>query len=1505
MKFGYSRLLCLVLTTVLLISQLPLVSSVEAASGSVTVTKVVNPTQITEGEEAEIQLDVIGSPDVTVIKPNDIILIIDRSGSMAADYGPNNGEDKMKNAKNAAKGFIDLVDFTKHRVGIVDFASDEKSFDLSDNPTELKNYIDKITAGGGTGTRDAIALAQELLRNHRAEAQPVIVLMTDGQATEPSPDSYARQVALEQANSAKGEGVVFYTIALLLPNENPDTSAPNLLLKDMATTAHHHHFVLGSVGLAEIYAAIVDEIGLASAYNVKVTDTVAPEFEIVPNSYQDNIPQPIVNGNTLTWTFNELKKDALSFKYKIRHKLGSNTGLISVGAEDIHVKYDDYLGVPHEYDVRNPKIEVKYKAPIITSIVKDSGPFEGGESVVITGENFRPNVKVKFGKNFAPSVQFNSSTELIVTTPAGVPGTVEVTVINDDGQTATGAYNYYAVPVISKVTPNEGPLAGNNEVTIQGNYFLTGAQVKMGEKTADVISITPTKIVVKAPATSIPETVAVEVTNSDGLSAKLDAAYSYILGPELVSVSPNEGLTTGGESVTLTGSRFKTGTKVYFNNKVVPSTYVNDTTITILTPSWSKAEAVTVKIVNPDGQFIEQAEGYTYKWPKPEITSIQPNEGFTTGDTLVTLNGSNFLSGAKVYFNDTLVTQTTFYSGSVIKIRTPKWSNAESVNIKIENPDGQTALVEKGYNYILPPPPPAPIISSVSPDHGLITGGTEVLVNGSNFINGAKVKLKDQEIATTFVSSTQLKITTPVWASAEIVDVTVTNPDGQAVTKAQAFSFETPPPPPAPEITSITPNEGKLDGGLVITITGANFDTTAKVYFNDTLIQYTVYSKTQIKAVTPKWVLPGAVDVKVINDDGQVALLEKGFNYLTPPAPVLSSISPTTGLVTGGTLVTVNGSNFVNGVKLTLGNQEIPVIFVSATQLKFTTPEWQTAETVDIRVTNPDGQTDDLPQAFTFETPPPPPPMELTNVSPNEGEMAGGLLVTLSGKNFDSGAKVYFNDTLVQSTFYSSSTIKLKTPKWSISGTVDVKVVNSDGQSSVISNGFNYLAPPPPPAPILTSVTPNTGLITGGKVVVVTGNNFVNGAKINVGGLEVATTFVSATQLKFTTPAWQSAETVDIRVTNPDGQTAVLPQAFTFETPPPPPPVKLTSISPNEGEMAGGLLITLVGENFDTAAKVYFNDTQVQATVYSSGQIKARTPVWTTSGPVDVKVVNGDGQSSTLSGGFNYLAPPPPPPLELTSVSPSEGELTGGLLITLTGKNFVSGAKVYFNDVLLQSTTYSSTQIKANTPSWTQPGTVTIKVVNPNNESVELVNGFTYKEPPTPEVQSVTPNQGELTGGLVITLSGNNFDTGVKVYFNDSLVQATRYSSTQIKVSTPKWTVAGPVDIKVVNSTGKSVTVPSGFTYLAPPPLPSPVITSLSPTEGPLTGGTLITITGQNFVTGAQVYFNDTLIQSTVYSKSQIKARTPRWTVAEPVNIRVVNPDGQSSEVIINGYTYK
>jgi hypothetical protein len=83
--------------------------------------------------------------------------------------------------------------------------------------------------------------------------------------------------------------------------------------------------------------------------------------------------------------------------------------------------------------------------------------------------------------------------------------------------------------------------------------------------------------------------------------------------------------------------------------------------------------------------------------------------------------------------------------------------------------------------------------------------------------------------------------------------------------------------------------------------------------------------------------------------------------------------------------------------------------------------------------------------------------------------------------------------------------------------------------------------------------------------------------------------------------------------------------------------------------------------------------------------------------------------------------------MALTGVSPHSGPITGGTAVTLTGTNFVSGAKVSFGGAVAVVTSVSATTIGVNTPAHKQGG-VNVVVTNPDGQSSTLTGGFTYKK---------------------------------------------------------------------------------------------------------------------------------------------------------------------------------
>jgi hypothetical protein len=178
-------------------------------------------------------------------------------------------------------------------------------------------------------------------------------------------------------------------------------------------------------------------------------------------------------------------------------------------------------------------------------------------------------------------------------------------------------------------------------------------------------------------------------------------------------------------------------------------------------------------------------------------------------------------------------------------------------------------------------------------------------------------------------------------------------------------------PAPAPIVSAVSPNSGTMNGGTSVIILGSNFQSGASVSFGGSpASSVTFQSSTQLQAVTPAHAA-GSVDVQVTNPDGLSGVLPAAFTFTsaTQPAPQITNISPTSGSTTGGTLVTVNGSNFLNGALVAFGGVNSPnVTMTSSNQLVAVTPA-HPAGIVDISVMNPDGQVGTLSGAFNYQSP--------------------------------------------------------------------------------------------------------------------------------------------------------------------------------------------------------------------------------------------------------------------------------------------------------------------------------------------------------------------------------------------------------------------------------------------------------------------------------------------------------------------------------------------------------
>lgn len=238
-----------------------------------------------------VKLSLTATPDI-ISNPTDIVLVLDRSGSMAGSA--------MANLKNGAKAFIDIIDEATDgtqdgqigsgsRIAIVSFADTAaKDTQLITSVSDLKAAVDNLSARGSTNHADAFAKAVELLTPPSLNAQ-VIVMFTDGKTN-------ARSDPAHIAAAARAAGAVIYCIGLS-ESDQVDASA----LKDWASKPDSSHVVItpNDAELEELFKDLARNISKPGTTDISVTDKISPCLGITSVSLPLKITATLVDSNTV------------------------------------------------------------------------------------------------------------------------------------------------------------------------------------------------------------------------------------------------------------------------------------------------------------------------------------------------------------------------------------------------------------------------------------------------------------------------------------------------------------------------------------------------------------------------------------------------------------------------------------------------------------------------------------------------------------------------------------------------------------------------------------------------------------------------------------------------------------------------------------------------------------------------------------------------------------------------------------------------------------------------------------------------------------------------------------------------------------------------------------------------------------------------------------------------------------------------------------------------------
>jgi hypothetical protein len=330
----------------------------------------------------------------------------------------------------------------------------------------------------------------------------------------------------------------------------------------------------------------------------------------------------------------------------------------------------------------------------------------------------------------------------------------------------------------------------------------------------------------------------------------------------------------------------------------------------------------------------------------PRLVHLWPNMGAVEG-TLIDLYGSGFpINASTCVFNRSVYVWPLAMNSTWMRCMAPYWPQVETVPVAVSFYSNQTMTFEaRSFTYW------TATVSSLSPTYANTSGGTEVHLYGTGFVDRPTLtcRFRSMNVSRTadvissgnmssyaassddfqarslittpgvlfayssawFVSTTEVACISPVFAPSDnvLVDLSLNGID--YVPQAQVFAFV---PSTSIQVFSYFPVLGRSSGNIPINISGYGFGFgTVGCMFDDTLIPATIYSPNQIMCVGPRRPDKYTSTIRVTSYlNNRIWQQSEPFKFLSVAEPSSTTVVPLLGKLEGGYTITLIGTNFVN-----------------------------------------------------------------------------------------------------------------------------------------------------------------------------------------------------------------------------------------------------------------------------------------------------------------------------------------------------------------------------------------------------------------------------------------------------------------------------------------------------------------------------------------------------------------------------------------------------------------
>ncbi|MCA9514567.1 MAG: IPT/TIG domain-containing protein [Myxococcales bacterium] len=468
----------------------------------------------------------------------------------------------------------------------------------------------------------------------------------------------------------------------------------------------------------------------------------------------------------------------------------------------------------------------------------------------------------------------------------------------------------------------------------------------------------------------------------------------------------------------------------------------------------------------------------------------------------------------------------------------------------------------------------------------------------------------------------------------------------------------------------------------------------------------------------------------------------------------LERIVESAGSQMGGERVTIYGSGFTAGAKVTFGAAiGGNVLALDDGRLNVTVPPHGRG-LVDVSVELMDGQSATLADAYLFKS-----DLAIGSVEPAIGPVAGGIPVTVRGDDFTEDTRVVVGDRLLENAErLDAQTIVGTLPARLSDKAGVVPVVVTDGfEQRVLDDAFRYVDHLE-----VDWLHPASGARAGGTRLTLYGRGLEDDTIVAIRGVsaEILEPGNGSAIVVRTPPG--APGPADVRVQNAL-DTVELADAFVYLDTSAPAGVNLVHAWPGSGSSLGGTSVALTVTGLpDDGVTVMFNDKAATVTeTRPADNLVVVTAPPGVLGPVVVTVAAG-GEESVRDDLFSYV-----PPFSVTGVEPASGKASGGETVKVTGTGIVADAAITFGGAAARVTKVTATYAEVTTP----PGTSgLVDVVVTQGPDREVARGaFEYRASGGGKLWAITPSSGSQAGGRIVRLVGTGFrGTSPRVTFGQA-----------------------------------------------------------------------------------------------------------------------------------------